>query len=110
MSENTKVTDQQFIEMIVKQLVENESAVVVERSIDERGVLITLKVDRADMGKVIGKDGQTAKALRILLRVIGSKNNARINLKIAEPDGSNAEMSMSRGGNSSADLDADLGL
>jgi len=87
MTGDTKISDQQFIEFIVKQLVENPDGVEIDRTIDERGVLITLKVDRADMGKVIGKAGQTAKALRILLRVIGSKNNARINLKIVEPEG-----------------------
>ena len=59
---------------------------VVEREVDEMGVLLTLKVARGDMGKIIGKSGQTAKALRILLRIIGSKNNARVNLKIVEPE------------------------
>jgi len=87
MSAYTKVSDQEFIEFIVKQLVENPEEVQVERSIDERGVLITLTVKRDDMGRVIGKGGQTAKAMRVLLRVIGSKNNARINLKIVEPGG-----------------------
>ncbi|MBP7671079.1 KH domain-containing protein [Candidatus Gracilibacteria bacterium] len=78
-------SDQHFVEYIVKQIVENPEQVVVERSVDEMGVLLTLTVARDDMGKIIGKDGQTAKAIRILLRVIGSKNNARVNLKIAEP-------------------------
>ncbi len=78
-------SDQHFVEYIVKQIVDNPDQVVVERSVDEMGVLLTLTVARDDMGKIIGKDGQTAKAIRILLRVIGSKNNARVNLKIAEP-------------------------
>lgn len=81
-------TDRDFIEYVVKQIVDEPDAVEVTRSVDELGVLITLKVGKFDMGKVIGKNGQTAKSLRTLLRVIGSKNNARVNLKIIEPDGS----------------------
>lgn len=85
--EFTSGPDRDFVEFIVKQIVEHPEDVVVERAIDEMGVLITLKVNKDDMGKIIGKSGQTAKSLRILLRVIGSKNNARVNLKIVEPDG-----------------------
>lgn len=83
--------DRDFVEYIVKQIVENPDDVDVQRNVDEMGVLITLKVHKDDMGKVIGKSGQTAKSLRILLRVIGSKNNARVNLKIIEPDGTEVE-------------------
>ena len=79
--------DAQFVEMVVKELVENPDDVKVERSIDEMGVLITLAVNPADMGKVIGKEGRTAKAIRTLLRVLGAKNNSRVTLKIAEPEG-----------------------
>ncbi|MFA6528105.1 MAG: KH domain-containing protein [Candidatus Gracilibacteria bacterium] len=79
--------DKDFILYFVRQVVENPDAVSVERIVDEMGVLITLRVGKEDMGKVIGKHGQTAKALRVLLRVIGSKHNARVNLKIVEPDG-----------------------
>lgn len=79
--------DRDFVEYIVKQIVQFPDDVEVTRSVDEMGVLITLKVNKEDMGKIIGKSGQTAKSLRILLRVIGSKNNARVNLKIVEPDG-----------------------
>lgn len=79
--------DRDFVEHIVKQIVENPDDVQVSRDVDEMGVLITLRVHKDDMGKIIGKNGQTAKSLRILLRVIGSKNNARVNLKIVEPDG-----------------------
>lgn len=79
--------DAEFIEYVVKQLVENPAAVKVERTVDEMGVLIQLTVDREDMGRVIGKEGRTAKALRTLLRVLGAKNNARVNLKIMEPEG-----------------------
>jgi len=79
-------TDRDFIEYIVKSIVEHPEDVEVFREVDEMGVLITLKVNKDDMGKIIGKSGQTAKSLRILLRVMGSKNNARVNLKIVEPE------------------------
>lgn len=79
--------DQEFVEYVVKALVDNTDKVKVERRVDEMGVLITLDVDAADMGKIIGRDGATAKALRTLLRVVGMKNNARVNLKINEPEG-----------------------
>jgi uncharacterized protein len=78
--------DVQFVEYIVRAIVENPDAVEVERTVDEMGVLISLKVDKEDMGKLIGKNGQTAKSIRTLLRIIGSKNNARVNLKIVEPE------------------------
>jgi len=78
--------DRDFVLFVVRQIVEHPDEVVVEREVDEMGVLLTLKVARGDMGKIIGKSGQTAKALRILLRIIGSKNNARVNLKIVEPE------------------------
>ena len=80
--------DKDFIEQVVKLIVENPDQVKVTRAVDEMGVLITLQVAKDDMGKIIGKNGQTAKSLRILLRVIGSKNNARVNLRIIEPEGS----------------------
>lgn len=79
--------DQEFVEYTVKALVDNPEAVRVERRVDEMGVLITLDVAAEDMGKIIGRDGATAKALRTLLRVVGMKNNARVNLKINEPLG-----------------------
>lgn len=87
MTDDNFTADREFVEYVVKQIVDNPDEVVVERTIDEMGVLITLKVSKDDMGKIIGKSGQTAKAIRILLRIIGSKNNARVNLKIAEPEG-----------------------
>lgn len=77
--------DQEFVEYVVKALVENPDQVKVDRRVDEMGVLITLDVAQDDMGKVIGRDGATAKAIRTLLRVVGMKNNARVNLKINEP-------------------------
>lgn len=79
--------DQEFVEYVVKALVDNPDKVKVDRRVDEMGVLITLDVGADDMGKVIGRDGATAKALRTLLRVVGMKNNARVNLKINEPEG-----------------------
>jgi len=83
--------DRDFVEYVVKQIVNNPDAVKVDRKIDEMGVLITLDVAPEDMGMVIGREGATAKALRTLLRVIGAKNNARVNLKINEPEGSTRE-------------------
>lgn len=80
--------DKEFIEYVVKMLVDTPEDVKVERKIDEMGVLITLDVNPKDMGMVIGREGGTAKALRTLLRVIGARNNARVNLKINEPEGS----------------------
>lgn len=79
--------DHAFLEYVVKALVDNPDAVVVVRTVDEMGVLLTLTVHADDMGKIIGKDGNTAKALRTLLRVVGMKHNARVNLKINEPVG-----------------------
>lgn len=79
--------DAEFLEYVVKSLVDEPSAVNVERKVDEMGVLLTLKVSAPDMGKIIGRDGNTAKAIRTLLRVVGLKNNARVNLKIEEPEG-----------------------
>lgn len=84
--------DRDFVEYIVKQIVGHPEVVEVTRTVDEMGVLITLRVHKDDMGKIIGKSGQTAKSLRILLRVIGSKNNARVNLKIIEPDGTEVKV------------------
>ena len=87
-NENAEGPDKDFIEHVVKLIVEDPDAVKVSRAVDEMGVLVTLQVAKEDMGKIIGKNGQTAKSLRILLRVIGSKNNARVNLRIVEPEGS----------------------
>lgn len=79
--------DQQFIEYIVKSVVGNPDDVVVERIIDEKGVLLTLTVNPDDLGRVIGKRGVTAQSLRTLLRALGTKNDARYNLKIVNNDG-----------------------
>ncbi len=79
--------DKEFLEMIVKNIVSNPDAVVVDRTVDEMGVLLTLKIDPADMGYVIGRRGQTAQAIRTLLKIVGAKNNSRVNLKIYDPNG-----------------------
>ena|SRR5689334_9311152 len=79
--------DKQFLESVVKALVDNPNDVKINRTVDEMGVLMTLDVNPADMGKIIGREGNTAKAIRTLLRVVGMKNNARVNLKINEPEG-----------------------
>ncbi|MDZ7798904.1 MAG: KH domain-containing protein [Patescibacteria group bacterium] len=79
--------DQEFVEYVVKALVDNPKDVKTERTVDEMGVLITLHVNQEDLGQVIGRQGQTAKSIRTLLRVVGAKNQARVNLKIHEPEG-----------------------
>ncbi|MEK7646422.1 MAG: KH domain-containing protein [Patescibacteria group bacterium] len=79
--------DQQFLEYVIKALVDAPDQVKVNRTVDEMGVLLTLEVGAADMGKIIGRQGNTAKAVRTLLRVVGMKNNSRVNLKINEPVG-----------------------
>jgi len=83
--------DQEFVEYLVKSIVAHPDDVSTERTIDERGVLITLKVNPEDMGYVIGRQGQTARSIRTLLKIVGAKSNARVNLKIYEPEGSRPE-------------------
>jgi predicted RNA-binding protein YlqC (UPF0109 family) len=85
--------DQEFLEIVAKALVDNPQDIKVKRVVDEMGVLLTLDVNPADMGKIIGRSGNTAKAMRTLLRVVGMKHNARVNLKINEPEGSTRMMS-----------------
>jgi hypothetical protein len=77
--------DQEFLEYIVGEIVDNPDDVKINRTVDERGVLLELTVNPDDMGKIIGKAGATAKAIRTLLRVMGAKHDARYNLKIVEP-------------------------
>ena len=79
--------DKDFVEFVIKSIVSQPDKVVVNRTVDDMGVLLTLQVAKEDMGKVIGRSGQTAKSIRILLRVIGSKENTRVNMKIIEPEG-----------------------
>jgi len=83
--------DKDFVEYVVKSIVSHPDKVSVTRTVDDMGVLLTLQVAKEDMGKVIGKGGQTAKSIRILLRVIGSKTNTRVNMKIVEPEGGEVE-------------------
>lgn len=99
--------DQQFVEYIVKSLVENPDDVVVDRIVDEKGVLLSLTVNPEDLGRVIGRRGITAQSLRTMLRALGTKNNARYNLKIvnndvdAEAESARQEDSTSQSDNSS---------
>jgi uncharacterized protein len=79
--------DRQFVEFVIKSIVNNPEAVTVTRTVDELGVLLTVKVDPKDMGLLIGRSGSTAKAIRILARIVGMRNNARVNLRIEEPEG-----------------------
>ena len=83
-----KAQDQEFLEFVVKSIVGNPNDVTTERIVDERGVLLSLTINPTDMGYVIGRKGQTAQAIRTLLKIVGAKNNARVNLKINEPEGS----------------------
>lgn len=101
--------DQQFVEFIVKSLVNNPDAVVIDRRIDEKGVLLELTVDAEDLGRVIGKRGATAQSLRTLLRALGTKNEARYNLKIVDVDRPESERGISAGSvaSSATDDDAD---
>ncbi|EKD23911.1 MAG: RNA-binding protein [uncultured bacterium] len=80
--------DQIFLEFLVKAIVDHPEEVVIERKVDEMGVLLSLRVNPLDMGQIVGRQGSTAKAIRSLLRIVGVKNHARVNLKIVEPEGS----------------------
>lgn len=82
-----KAPDQEFLEYVVKALVDHPEDVKIDRKVDEMGVLLSLKVNPEDMGQVIGRAGTTAKAIRSLVRIVGLKNHARVNLKIEEPTG-----------------------
>jgi hypothetical protein len=79
--------DKEFLEYVVKAIVSNPEDVSIDRTVDEMGVLLTLKINSADMGYVIGRRGQTAQAIRTLLKIVGAKNSARVNLKIYDPNG-----------------------
>ena len=93
------VNDKDFLEYVIKSLVDNPDDVKVERKVDEMGVLLTLDLNPADMGYVIGRKGQNARAIRTLLRLVGARNNAHVNLKINEPEGG-------RGPRGGRDMDA----
>ncbi len=81
-------SDKDFLEFLVRSIVDHPDDVTIDRKVDEMGVLLSLKVNQQDMGQVVGRQGSTAKAIRTLLRIVGIKNNARVNLKIEEPEGS----------------------
>ncbi|MFC1663619.1 KH domain-containing protein [Patescibacteria group bacterium] len=85
-----KNSDQEFLEYLIKSLVDHPEDVKVERKVDEMGVLLSLKVHPEDMGQIIGREGSTARAIRSLVRLVGIKNHARVNLKIEEPEGGRA--------------------
>ena len=97
--------DKEFLEYVVKELVDNPKDVKVERKVDEMGVLLSLKVNPEDMGQIIGREGSTAKAIRNLVRIVGLKNHARVNLKIEEPEGGRAPRPERKEEVSSDDID-----
>ena len=82
-----KTSDQDFLEFLIKSLVDHPDDVKVDRRVDEMGVLLSLKVNPEDMGQIIGRAGATARSIRSLVRIVGLKNHARVNLKIEEPEG-----------------------
>ncbi len=81
------INDQDFLEYLIGALVDHPEDVKVDRKVDEMGVLLTLKVNPEDMGQIIGREGSTARSIRSLVRIVGLKNHARVNLKIEEPEG-----------------------
>ena len=85
-----KPADLEFLEYVIKALVDHPDDVKIERKVDEMGVLLSLKVNPEDMGQIIGKGGSTARAIRNLVRIVGLRNRARVNLKIEEPEGGRA--------------------
>lgn len=99
--------DQEFLDIVIKALVDNPQDVKITRTVDEMGVLLSLDVNPADMGKTIGRSGNTAKAIRTLLRVVGMKHNARVNLKINEPEGRSMDMGSAPSSVSSASKTVD---
>jgi len=89
---SAEARDKDFLEFLVKSIVDHPDDVEVDRKVDEMGVLLTLKVHPQDMGQIVGRGGSTAQSIRSLLRIVGIKNNARVNLKIVEPEGSTRGM------------------
>jgi len=100
-----KNPDQEFVEFVIKSIVDHPDDVKTDRSVDEMGVLLTLKVNPEDMGQVIGRQGGTARAIRTLLRVIGAKHNARVNFKIEEPEGGRVMRPRSESSSAARDVD-----
>ncbi len=102
--------DRDFVEMIIKEIVNKPDAVKVVRTVDELGVLLSVKVDPEDMGLLIGRAGSTAKAIRTLARIVGMRNNARVNLKIEEPEGGRGPASARGGARNVEDVMGDLDM
>ena len=104
--------DKDFLEYVVKALVDNPKDVKIERTVDEMGVLLSLKINPEDMGQIIGRQGSIARAIRSLVRIIGLKNHARVNLKIEEPEGGRREVRREEKGEekSAKDLEEELKL
>ncbi len=88
MTASASTVDQEFLEYLIKSIVDHPEDVKVERKVDDMGVLLSLRVHPMDMGQVVGRQGTTAKAIRSLLRIVGIKNHAHVNLKVEEPEGS----------------------
>lgn len=109
MATKSASVDQEFIETVVRAIVNHPDDVKVDRKVDEMGVLLTLKVHPEDMGQLIGREGSTARSIRTLLRIVGTKNHARVNLKIEEPPGRVASGG-ARGRGKVADVVEDLKL
>jgi hypothetical protein len=109
-----KHQDQEFLQYIVENVVNNPKDIKIDRIVDERGVLLSLQINPADMGYIIGKQGQTARSIRTLLKIVGAKANARVNLKIIEPEGSmrrpRTEETSSAGTSTSIDIDDELSI
>ncbi len=93
--------DQEFVQYIIKSIVGNPDKVSVERKVDEMGVLLTVNVDASDVGYVVGRQGQTIRAVRTLAKIVGAKNNARVNIKLNEPEGGRRHMANASVGASS---------
>jgi len=100
-----KTNDKEFLQYIVKALVDHPEDVTVDRKVDEMGVLLSLKVHPEDMGQIVGKEGSTAKAMRSLIRIVGLKNHARVNLKIEEPEGGRVSRKPLTSSSPSSDLE-----
>ena len=100
-----ELADQDFLEFIIKALVDHPSEVKIDRKVDEMGVLLSLKVNPEDMGQIIGRGGATARSIRSLVRIVGLKNHARVNLKIEEPEGGRAPAPRGRKASESEGLD-----
>ncbi len=100
--------EQEFLEFVVKSIVNHPENVKVERTVDDRGVLLTLSVGQDDMGYVIGRDGQTARALRILLKIVGAKANARVNMRIFEPESARREHQERKGVSGTGEMGGEM--